>query len=159
MRPVASNVSTLAAKIDMDLAGSGTEQVGWRAQEVRILKKVRHPNVVFFRALCLHPPMIVFELCEHGSLFDVIKLFHKPRGTYKSKHDVIWCEKLSWRVRVMLAADAAKGMAYLHQRKLLHCDLKSLNLLVHGSELVCKVGDFGLSRCAGGAAVSRGTRP
>ena len=46
-------------------------------QEVRILKGIRHPNVLFFRGLCLQPPMIITELCDHGSVSDVIELTNR----------------------------------------------------------------------------------
>ena len=55
-------------------------------------------------------------------------------------------ERMTWAGRVKLALDAAKGMLYLHTKNLLHCDLKSLNLLVDRA-WTCKVADFGLSRC------------
>jgi serine/threonine-protein kinase CTR1 len=46
-----------------------------------------------------------------------------------------------------MAADAARGMAYLHHkdRRIVHRDLKSMNLLVFGNWAV-KVADFGIFR-------------
>jgi serine/threonine protein kinase len=121
-------------------------------QEVRILKGIRHPNVLFFRGLCLQPPMIITELCDHGSVSDVIDLtnrMNKPNGfvVISDEKRAMYNEHMSWGGRVKLALDAAKGMLYLHTKDLLHCDLKSLNLLVDRA-WTCKVADFGLSRCA-----------
>jgi serine/threonine protein kinase len=123
-----------------------------RTQEVRILKGVRHPNVLFFRGICLQPPMIITELCEHGSVSDVISLTARalsPSSTLAIAADkrAMLVERMTWPGRVRLALDAAKGMLYLHNKDLLHCDLKSPNLLVDKA-WTCKVADFGLSRCA-----------
>ena len=102
-------------------------------QEVKILKGIRHPNVLFFRGICVNPPMIITELCEHGSVSDVIQLtvrISQPKSTIlisAEKREQI-CEHMQWAGRVRLMLDAAKGMLYLHNKDLLHCDLKSLNL-------------------------------
>lgn len=52
--------------------------------------------------------------------------------------------KLSSSQRLKLAKDAAKGMVYLHSRKVIHRDLKTQNLLVNAN-WECKVADFGIS--------------
>jgi serine/threonine protein kinase len=95
--------------------------------------------------------MIITELCEHGSVSDVIALtvrMSAPDSTLMMSYEKrqMMQEKMQWSGRVKLALDAAKGMLYLHNKDLLHCDLKSLNLLVDKS-WTCKVADFGLSRC------------
>ena len=46
---------------------------------------------------------------------------------------------------ICIAEDIALGMAYLHGRKMLHCDLKSSNVLVDLNWNV-KLCDFGLSK-------------
>jgi len=51
-------------------------------------------------------------------------------------------------VRVKIALDAARGMEYLHSKRIVHFDLKSANLLVgfRDKSPVTKVADFGLSK-------------
>ncbi len=43
-----------------------------------------------------------------------------------------------------MCEDIALGMLYLHERKVLHCDLKSSNILLNDSWSI-KLCDFGLS--------------
>ncbi|KAL0566778.1 hypothetical protein V5O48_015224 [Marasmius crinis-equi] len=47
----------------------------------------------------------------------------------------------------VLAYDVAAGVSYLHEKKIIHGDLKSVNILVTPEERAC-IGDFGLSRVA-----------
>ncbi|GFY89834.1 ACT-like protein tyrosine kinase family protein [Actinidia rufa] len=102
------------------------------AQEVFIMRKVRHKNVVQFIGACTKLPSIciVTEYMSGGSVYDYL---HKQKGTFK----------LPALLRV--ASDISKGMNYLHQNNILHRDLKAANLLMDENEIV-KVADFGVSR-------------
>ena len=53
---------------------------------------------------------------------------------------------LPWRTRVAFGLQIALGMDHLHQRHMLHRDLKSANVLVDKPHTIAKVCDFGLSR-------------
>jgi tRNA A-37 threonylcarbamoyl transferase component Bud32 len=102
--------------------------------EVRIMKKVRHPNVVLFMGAVTRAPnlSIITEFLPRGSLY---RLLHRPNN------------QLDVRRRLRMALDAARGMNYLHNCTpvIVHRDLKSPNLLVDKNWVV-KVCDFGLSR-------------
>ncbi|KAF8377759.1 hypothetical protein HHK36_031144 [Tetracentron sinense] len=102
------------------------------AQEVFILRKVRHKNVVQFIGACTKPPhpCIVTEFMSGGSVYDRL---HKNEGGFK----------LTAILKV--AIDVSKGMNYLHQNYIIHRDLKTANLLMDENEVV-KVADFGVSR-------------
>ncbi|XP_051132242.1 serine/threonine-protein kinase STY46-like [Andrographis paniculata] len=102
------------------------------AQEVYIMRKVRHKNVVQFIGACTkHPNLcIVTEYMSAGSIYDYL---HKRKGTFK----------LSALLKV--ASDVSKGMNYLHQNNIIHRDLKAANLLMDENEVV-KVADFGVAR-------------
>ncbi|KAF6253092.1 kinase-like domain-containing protein [Scenedesmus sp. NREL 46B-D3] len=102
--------------------------------EVDIMARLRHPNVVLFMGAVMqaHQLAIVTQFIPRGSLF---RLLHR------SKAD------LEPRRRLQMALDIARGMNYLHTSTpaIVHRDLKSPNLLVDRDWTV-KVCDFGLSR-------------
>ncbi|KAI9122931.1 hypothetical protein K1719_005820 [Acacia pycnantha] len=103
-------------------------------QEVSVMKRLRHPNVLLFMGAVTSPQRlcIVTEFLPRGSLFRLLQ-----RKT----------PKLDWRRRAHMALDIARGVNYLHHCSppIIHRDLKSSNLLVDRNWTV-KVGDFGLSR-------------
>ncbi|KAL7118478.1 hypothetical protein ACP275_02G004100 [Erythranthe tilingii] len=102
------------------------------AQEVYIMRKVRHKNVVQFIGACTKPPnlCIVTEYMPGGSVYDYL---HKQKGTFKLPN------------LLKVAIDISKGMNYLHQNNIIHRDLKAANLLMDENEVV-KVADFGVAR-------------
>lgn len=106
-------------------------------QEVSILRKVRHKNVVQFIGVCTlgaasdHRLCIVTEFMEGGSLYE-----HLARRQHMG---------LSPVVVTKIGLDVARGMSYLHQMGIVHRDLKASNLLID-EHCVVKVADFGVSR-------------
>ncbi|EOA19243.1 hypothetical protein CARUB_v100064731mg, partial [Capsella rubella] len=102
------------------------------SQEVYIMRKVRHKNVVQFIGACTRSPnlCIVTEFMTRGSLYDFL---HKHKGVFKIQS------------LLKVALDVSKGMNYLHQNNIIHRDLKTANLLMDEHEVV-KVADFGVAR-------------
>lgn len=102
------------------------------AQEVYIMRKVRHKNVVQFIGACTRPPnlCIVTEFMCGGSVYDYL---HKQKGAFKLPS------------LLKVAVDVSKGMNYLHQNNIIHRDLKAANLLMDENDVV-KVADFGVAR-------------
>ncbi|KAH1190497.1 Serine/threonine-protein kinase STY46 [Glycine max] len=102
------------------------------AQEVYIMRKVRHKNVVQFIGACTKPPglCIVTEFMSGGSVYDYL---HKQKGFFK------------FPTLLKVAIDVSKGMNYLHQHNIIHRDLKAANLLMDENCTV-KVADFGVAR-------------
>lgn len=104
------------------------------AQEVHIMRKVRHMNVVQFIGACTRPPrlFIVTEFMSGGSIYDYL---HKQKCGLK----------LPLLLRV--AIDVSKGMNYLHRNNIIHRDLKAANLLmnengVRDSDIHCYLSNF-----------------
>ncbi|XP_011003101.1 PREDICTED: dual specificity protein kinase shkB-like isoform X2 [Populus euphratica] len=101
-------------------------------QEVFIMRKVRHKNVVKFIGACTRPPSlcIITEFMSGGSMYDFL---HKQKGS------------LNLQSLLRVAIDVSKGMHCLHQNNIVHRDLKSANLLMDENG-VAKVADFGVAR-------------
>lgn len=98
--------------------------------ESAIMARLRAPNIVQFYGYCVSPRYcLVMEYMPKGSLF----------GLLHSK------ESLDWSVRYRLVTDMACGLAFLHADKILHRDIKSLNVLLD-ENFKAKLSDFGLSR-------------
>ncbi|XP_024970872.1 serine/threonine-protein kinase STY46-like isoform X3 [Cynara cardunculus var. scolymus] len=102
------------------------------AQEVYIMRKIRHKNIVQFIGACTRPPnlCIVTEFMAGGSVYNFL---HNQRGRF----DVPAILKIATHV--------SKGMNYLHENNIIHRDLKSANLLMDENGIV-KVSDFGVAR-------------
>ncbi|XP_030523738.1 serine/threonine-protein kinase STY17-like isoform X2 [Rhodamnia argentea] len=102
------------------------------AQEIYIMRKIRHKNVVQFIGACTRTPnlCIVTEFMSKGSIYDFL---HKQNGAFKLPS------------LLKVAVDVSKGMNYLHQNNIIHRDLKTANLLMDENEVV-KVADFGVAR-------------
>nr|DAD24908.1 TPA_asm: hypothetical protein HUJ06_026372 [Nelumbo nucifera] len=111
-----------------------TENMEDFCNEISILSRLRHPNVILFLGACTKPPHLsmVTEYMEMGSLYYLIHM---------SGHK----KKLSWRRRLKMLRDICRGLMCIHRMKIVHRDLKSANCLVNKHWTV-KICDFGLSR-------------
>jgi len=102
--------------------------------ELALLQKIRHPNVVQFLGAVTQssPMMIVTEYLPKGDL----RAFLKIKGALKPT------------TALRFALDIARGMNYLHENKpapIIHRDLEPSNILRDDSGHL-KVADFGVSR-------------
>eukprot|EP00049_Salpingoeca_infusionum_P024160 m.15021 g.15021 ORF g.15021 m.15021 type:complete len:766 (+) comp6484_c0_seq1:258-2555(+) len=110
-------------------------------QEAELLASLRHKNIILFLGACTQAPnsFLVTEFAEYGSLY----------------HFLEQVANMEMHVILQWALDIAEGMKYLHHsapQRVIHRDLKSLNVLVcaDGEDgLIMKICDFGSSRRVG----------
>ncbi|XP_057450867.1 serine/threonine-protein kinase EDR1-like isoform X2 [Lotus japonicus] len=127
------NGTDVAIKVflEQDLTAENMEDF---CNEISILSRLRHPNVILFLGACTKPPglSMVTEYMEMGSLFYLIHMSGQKK-------------KLSWRKRLKMLRDISRGLMHIHRMKIIHRDVKSANCLVdrHWTVKIC---DFGLSR-------------
>ncbi|XP_049933662.1 U-box domain-containing protein 33-like isoform X2 [Nymphaea colorata] len=104
-------------------------------QEVKVLSKIRHPNLLILLGACPEALSLVYEYMPKGSLQRY--LTHSLNTT-----------PLTWRIRTKIASQIASALLFLHSskpEKIVHGDLKPENILLK-SDFTCKIGDFGISR-------------
>lgn len=111
--------------------------------EAETMLELSDKNIVQFYGICLNPPAIITEILEKGSLFDVLKSARAAEGNSTRWANTL--AQLNWRRRLNMLRQAAQGMSYVHSKGIIHCDLKSPNLLVDES-LNVKVADFNLRK-------------
>ncbi|KAL1197799.1 Serine/threonine-protein kinase PBL27 [Cardamine amara subsp. amara] len=106
--------------------------------EVLMLSLLHHPNLVNLIGYCADGDqrLLVYEYMPLGSLED--HLHDLPPDK----------EPLDWNTRMTIAAGAAKGLEYLHDKAnppVIYRDLKSSNILL-GDGYHPKLSDFGLAK-------------
>lgn len=100
--------------------------------EARTLALLSHPNIVAVHDFGAH----------EGRMFLVME--HVSGGTL---HDyAIEDEPSSWQELIKLFADVARGLAYAHDKGVIHGDLKPANILLDSEGLRPRIADFGLAR-------------
>eukprot|EP00756_Hemistasia_phaeocysticola_P004862 Hpha_TRINITY_DN13049_c0_g1::TRINITY_DN13049_c0_g1_i1::g.69058::m.69058 len=119
---------------------SEEETTEWK-KEVRIMTRLRHPNVLMLFGACFETGnlMIVTEICNRGSLRRVLRKLSEKGPRYAGAPT--WGTKVDWAMQI------ARGMAFLHYKRIFHRDLKPSNVFVAGNNM--KIADFGLSRFRG----------
>ncbi|KAK1423094.1 hypothetical protein QVD17_18388 [Tagetes erecta] len=104
--------------------------------EVEILTKLRHPNLVVLYGCTSRQSrelLLVYEYVPNGTVFDHL---HGEQAN---------SIMLTWPIRLNIAVETARALVYLHSSGIIHRDVKTNNILLDHNFSV-KVGDFGLSR-------------
>ena len=98
--------------------------------EIRVMVDCRSQYIVEFVGACHDPLQIVMEYCDNGTLTSY--LHHQGNVV-----DVETGLKFAYQI--------AKGVSLLHHKGIVHRDIKSPNILMHGEPPACVLSDFGLS--------------
>ncbi|XP_043730470.1 serine/threonine-protein kinase Nek11 isoform X5 [Cervus elaphus] len=102
--------------------------------EAQLLSKLNHPAIVKFHANFVEQDKfcIITEYCEGRDLDCKIQEYKEVGKTFPES------QIIEWFIQLLLGVD------YMHERKILHRDLKSKNIFLKNNKL--KIGDFGVSR-------------
>ncbi|KAJ6830615.1 putative U-box domain-containing protein 33 isoform X2 [Iris pallida] len=102
-------------------------------QEMEVLGRMRHPNLVKLIGACFKLRALVYEFLPHGSVEDYLK--KNPR-------------LLTWQMRTRIVYEICSALTFLHSIKpqpVVHGDLKPANILLDAN-FISKLADFGLCR-------------
>lgn len=99
--------------------------------EVNMLRELSHPNIIrYFGAHTIHDTMLVFmEFAVGGSLTSIVRKF----------------THLTEAVMQLYTYQILRGLLYLHEKGVVHRDIKGENILIDGYG-VAKLADFGCSK-------------
>nr|DAD46139.1 TPA_asm: hypothetical protein HUJ06_004369 [Nelumbo nucifera] len=122
----------------MESASMGTKGLREFHAEVSMLRRVKHRHLVAVLGFCINgnERFLIYEFMSQGTL-----------GQHLFKWNENKYPPLTWKERVIIALDVARGLEYLHiffaQQSFIHRDLKPSNILL-GDGMRAKVADFGL---------------
>ncbi|XP_027364114.1 receptor protein kinase-like protein At4g34220 isoform X1 [Abrus precatorius] len=104
--------------------------------QVRAIAKLRHQNLLKVRAFCWgqEEKLVICDYVPNGSLATV-----GYRRTGSSPMN------LSLEMRLKIAKGVARGLAFIHEKKHVHGNVKPSNILLN-SEMEPIISDFGLDR-------------
>ncbi|XP_059641120.1 G-type lectin S-receptor-like serine/threonine-protein kinase LECRK2 [Cornus florida] len=103
--------------------------------EMTAIGRTHHRNLVQLLGFCIEgaSKLLVYEFMKNGSLANLLfKVEMHP----------------SWKERVKIAMDVARGILYLHEEcetRIIHCNIKPQNILMDDS-WTAKISDFGLAK-------------
>ncbi|CAK73768.1 unnamed protein product (macronuclear) [Paramecium tetraurelia] len=129
-----SNKKNYIIKI-IDISKMDRKQREEALNEVHVLKAMRHPYIITYRESFMEKKClcIVMDYADGGDLYGKIAK-QKELGILFSEEQI-----LDWFVQMALA------MNHIHERKILHRDLKTQNIFLTSKSDV-KIGDFGIAR-------------
>ncbi|VDI19401.1 Hypothetical predicted protein [Mytilus galloprovincialis] len=100
--------------------------------EILLSSAIEHSNIVkFLGASIIHPNLCILTEFMQTNLYEALHI----------KENIKFLE---WE-KVKLMQQVASGLEYLHKKDIAHCNLETLNVLLHytpGSSLVAKLRDF-----------------
>ncbi|KAL8050213.1 hypothetical protein ABFX02_06G068100 [Erythranthe guttata] len=109
--------------------------------ELAFLSRLHHKHLVRLVGYCEERDerLLVYEYMKNGALYDHL---HSKNNVEKGSSFVN-----SWKTRIKISLDAARGIEYLHNYAvppIIHRDIKSSNILLD-ENWTARVSDFGLS--------------
>ncbi|GLT60644.1 hypothetical protein SLA2020_334010 [Shorea laevis] len=117
-------------------------------QEVDILSKMRHHNIITLLGTCPEAWTLIYEYLPNGSLEDRLRCKDNS-------------PPLPWQTRIRIATELCSVLIFLHSCKpqgIVHGDLKPANILLDAN-FVTKLSDFGLCRLLSDKSVVCRTSP
>jgi len=117
--------------------------------ELLVMSKVKHSNIVKFLGACMTPPNLCFlmELCDCSlhHMLHVERVNFTMEENYQASVSICYLVASQFEKLICTKIDIASAVEYLHSLSpsIIHRDLKTLNVL-RSYEGIYKLCDFGL---------------
>ncbi|XP_066370673.1 probable LRR receptor-like serine/threonine-protein kinase At4g37250 [Miscanthus floridulus] len=143
-RAVLADGTTLAVRRIGE--SGGAEKLKDFEAQVRAVARFRHPNILRLRGFYwgADEKLLIHDYAPNCSLANIA--FSRRFGSSSPLH-------LSLEARLRIARGVARGLAYIHEKKGVHGNLKPSNILL-GADMEPWIGDLGLDRLLSGEAAS-----
>ncbi|XP_066101344.1 serine/threonine-protein kinase Nek4 isoform X1 [Saccopteryx bilineata] len=118
----------------LNLRNASSQERRAAEQEAQLLSQLKHPNIVTYKESWEGGDgllYIVMGFCEGGDLYRKLK---EQKGQLLPESQVV-----EWFVQIAMA------LQYLHEKHILHRDLKTQNVFLTRTNII-KVGDLGIAR-------------
>ncbi|KAM7537455.1 hypothetical protein Aperf_G00000073141 [Anoplocephala perfoliata] len=134
-KPLHRKCAMKIINLDKSNTSASLEEIN---REIKSMKNMKNENIVAYYASFVDKTelCIVMDLCQRGSLLDVIKFI-------QSKRDITYGVFDEYTIATILK-DVLRGLAYIHEGGLVHRDLKCGNLLVKDDGVI-QIADFGVA--------------
>ncbi|CAO2836675.1 unnamed protein product [Amaranthus hypochondriacus] len=111
--------------------------------EIKLLSRLRHVHLVSLIGYCDEEGemILVYEYMQKGTLRDHLMYKNSIKNVENNT-------PLSWKLRLMICIESARGLNYLHtglRELIIHRNVKSTNILLD-EDFTAKVSDFGISK-------------
>ena len=127
--------STLCVVKKIDFKGLSKEEIKESFNEVNLLKKLDHPNIIKF--IEVKPTKkyieIITEYAEKGDLYNQLNI-QKEKNIYFPEKIII-----DWLIQT------CQALKYIHSKHIIHRDIKPHNIFLTKKGSI-KLGDFGVSK-------------
>lgn len=120
----------------VELTNKNAEQTENIFNEVKLLQAFKHANIVSYRESIIDGQElnIIMEFCAGGDLNQLIVEQKELHGGRKLEETQV----VDWATQIALA------IFYMHDKRILHRDLKTPNIFITDDRV--KLGDFGISK-------------
>jgi NIMA (never in mitosis gene a)-related kinase len=119
----------------IDMSSMDKKQRRDAINEVRVLSCLKHPYIVSYRESFSENSMlaIVMDYADGGDLYQKVSRTRKAGQSLNERQILRWF------------TEASLALKYMHDKHVLHRDLKSQNLFLTSTDRL-RVGDFGISK-------------
>ncbi|KAK1939914.1 putative serine/threonine-protein kinase [Phytophthora citrophthora] len=121
------------------------EEIRTFVKTIRLVAPLQHPSILTFIGVAWNSLQNLCLVTEYLELGDLQEYLHQsnPNREQVEAYEDFMSFSMSWkREKMQILLDITRGLAYLHQKRIIHGDLKAKNVLL-SADLDAKLSGFG----------------